>query len=650
MRTSLRSAKTLPREEILTRTGLAAAALDALQATHEGSRAAYADTCAAPARDSPAMRAAHEGGAKLASGLTFEAVLGEGGMGIVRLAEQRSVGRKVAVKSVREPHRSSDAGLRLLREAWVTGALEHPNVVPVYDIGVNEEGDPLIVLRRVEGETWSSLIEEPARIEGIAGRVDPLEWHLRTLVQVCHAVDFAHGRGIVHRDIKPSNVMIGRYGEVYLLDWGLATSVRADPSGRFPVAERVDGAGTLAYMAPEMLGGKGASVGVGSDVYLLGATLYEILTGEPPHVADGTFDGAVSSIVSSPPEVSASVPPMMAAVCDKAMQLRPVDRYPSAAAFREAVAEMLAARPLEALVARTDARLAVLASTVAEGGADRALVHGLVGACRLGFHEALRASPHHPRAKDGLLRALVLGATYELTSGAYETALVLADEAEPTPEVTDLRARAREGADAARARLLAMEAEADTGRGRLTRMGGAGALALMWSVLPFVSYLRVAAGKAPIAHELTIASAAHLAVWGWVAHRFRSRLSASRVNRVVVGFGFVIPFSLVLVDVAGTLARLPAENIFLSAMVTWSSLLAAAVALAWQERWVWLGALSLTVATLVAARSPAHRYECAFVGQLGMVLATVLAARAEKVARATAHADAGRPGAQKLPT
>jgi len=571
-------------------------------------------------------------------------------MGVVRLAEQRSVGRKVAVKSVREAYRSSDAGLRLLREAWVTGALEHPNVVPIYDMGVNAEGDPLVVLRRVEGETWASLIEEPARLERIAGRTDKLEWHLRTLVQVCHAVDFSHERGIVHRDIKPSNVMIGRHGEVYLLDWGLATSLRPDPSGRLPVVERVDGAGTLAYMAPEMLGGKGASIGVASDVYLLGATLYEILLGEPPHLADGTFDGAVSSIVASPPEVSASVPPMMAAVCEKAMQLRPADRYPSAAAFRDAVTEILAALPLEALVARTESRLAVLEALVAEGTGQRAEVHALVGACRLGFHEALRGAPHHPRARDGLLRALVLGATFELEQGAFETALVLAEEAEAVPEVVVLRGRAEVGAAEARARLVAMEAEVDTGRGRLTRMAGAGGLALMWAALPFVSYVRLCTGRAPIPHELALASAAHVLVWGGLTFRFRSRLSASRVNRVVVGFGFVIPFSLALVDAAGTLARLPPESIFLSAMVTWSSLLAAAVALAWQERWVWLGAVSLTFATLIAARFPARRYECAFAGQLGMVLATALAARAEASARAAKvrhPRGAGAPSGEK---
>src|SRR6185503_14452978 len=139
------------------------------------------------------------------------AVIGQGGMGVVREAEQVSLGRTVAVKTVKPDQRSPEAAQDLLREAWVTGSLEHPNVVPVHHLGLDDEGMPAIVLKRVEGVEWSKLIRDAEDVKRRYGAADLLVWNLSILMQVLNAIRFAHSRGILHRDLKPSNVMVGDF-------------------------------------------------------------------------------------------------------------------------------------------------------------------------------------------------------------------------------------------------------------------------------------------------------------------------------------------------------------------------------------------------------------------------------------------------------
>jgi len=210
------------------------------------------------------------------SALVLREKLGEGGMAVVYVAVQTALGREVAVKTARDG--DLDAARALVDEARITGALEHPNIVPVHDVGRDDQGRPLIVLKRIEGTPWSETIATAK-----------LEWNLEQLVHVCRAVAFAHSRGILHRDLKPANVMVGEFGETYVLDWGIA----------LPVDSHNDEvAGTLAYMAPEMLAAEVLTVR--ADVYLLGATLYEIVAGEPPHVAP-SITASMLSIARSQP-------------------------------------------------------------------------------------------------------------------------------------------------------------------------------------------------------------------------------------------------------------------------------------------------------------------------------------------------------------
>ncbi len=199
--------------------------------------------------------------------LVFGATLGQGGMGVVRSGKQTALDRDVAIKTLRPDHRSGGEALKLLQEGWVTGTLEHPNIVPVHDLGLDGDGAPVIVLKRIDGIDWSRLMRDGGEVERRFGAHDLLEWNLRVLLQVARAIEFAHSRALVHRDLKPENVMVGEFGEVYVLDWGIAVSLRPDET-RLPRAEAAVGiAGTPADMAPEMLGGEAPSTR--TDIYLL---------------------------------------------------------------------------------------------------------------------------------------------------------------------------------------------------------------------------------------------------------------------------------------------------------------------------------------------------------------------------------------------
>ncbi len=246
-----------------------------------------------------------------ASGIDLGTTIGTGGMGVVREGVQRSLERVVAVKTLRDELRGhTEPAAELLREARLTGTLEHPNVVPVHDVGVDEHGAPMIVLKRISGITWSELIRDADRVRELAPSGDLLEWNLRTLMQVASAIHFAHSRGVIHRDLKPDNVMIGEFGETYVVDWGIAVPLEDLKAG----ATASSPAGTPCYMAPEMLGQDGPPPpSVATDVYLLGGVLFEIVSGHPPHDGTGLVD-VLRKILTVDPEPPADAPEELAAI------------------------------------------------------------------------------------------------------------------------------------------------------------------------------------------------------------------------------------------------------------------------------------------------------------------------------------------------
>lgn len=343
-------------------------------------------------------------------GVELLSVIGEGGMAQVHLAEQTTLGRQVAVKMLRPDQRSEEKAYRLLQEAWTTGALEHPNIVPVHDIALSEDGAPQIVLKRIEGRSWSELLRSPSP--------GPLEEQLRILMDVATAVAFAHRRGFLHRDLKPENVLIGEAGDVYLVDWGIAVATSAEVGERFPLASEAKlVAGTPAYMAPEMLDPVASPLGPWTDVYLLGSILYELLAQRPPHSA-ATMTGLVHNILRGPtmPEHE----PELVRICARAMHRDPNARFESALLFRAAVQDYLKHEGARAIAKSADEAFGVWHELRAAG--ETTLADAALAKCRFGYQAALDAWPDFELAT-AKLRALDLELTeVELEAGNLESA------------------------------------------------------------------------------------------------------------------------------------------------------------------------------------------------------------------------------------
>ncbi len=480
-------------------------------------------------------------------------VIGQGGMGIVRQAEQVALGRSVAVKTVKDDKRSPEAAQDLLREAWVTGSLEHPNVVPVHHLGLDEHGMPAIVLKRVEGVEWSKLIGNADEVKRRYGATDLLAWNLSILMQVLNAIRFAHNRGILHRDLKPANVMVGDFGEVYLLDWGVAVSLRDDASGRLPLAKDAKNiAGTPCYMAPEMLAPDGdVPLSERTDVYLAGAVLFEIVVGRPPHLGKTAIE-VMTSVLTSRPEVPDDVPGELAAICRRAMAHDPADRFESAEAVRLALQGYLEHRGSDQLVQRAKLRLDELAALLATSPIDRdghrEEVYRLFGACRFGFHEALAAWKENEAARTGLRRATIAVAEYELATGDPHSAVTLLSELDDAPALLE---RAREAAAKQADRQRALEElnyAHDLAVGRRDRGKLATTVGIVFTLAPML--LQSAVGTHFENHAVHVAWSGAFAViiltWVWFG---RSRLTTTLVNRRLLGtmvFMFVAQTVLVM--------------------------------------------------------------------------------------------------------
>ncbi len=407
------------------------------------------------------------------------ATLGEGGMGIVRESEQLAIGRSIAVKTLKPGQHTSPAILKLLQEAWITGALEHPNIVPIYDVQVTD-GVPRILLKRIEGKSWADQLKEEEGERDDAS----LEKHLRILMQVAQAAHFAHTRGFVHRDIKPENVMLGAYGEVYLLDWGIAVAMEDDGTGRFPLAsEQHHIAGTPAYMAPEQLGGADPKLGPATDVFLLGATLYELVTGSCPNASDEP-SGLLRQVFLCENPVPDSVPSTLRAILQRALARNPGDRFADANELRIAIEDFLEHRGSERLVdgaLETQNRL-----TAAIESQDDDAVDGLFRECVFGYQAALEAWPENERARTQLDGISVVRAAYALENGHLGSARSALRYLSGTPprHIREALQKAEENAAKKERDLSRLRDDGDFGIAIRTRTFFIGLLGLLLTISP----------------------------------------------------------------------------------------------------------------------------------------------------------------------
>ena len=245
-------------------------------------------------------------------------ILGEGGMGVVYLAEQNFPKRQVALKTLKSPNVSMEK--LLLKEAMITGSLSHPDIIPIFEISRRENGLE-VLMQKVEGKTLKEMIN------GQPQKGDDLRFCISVLLRVCQALEYAHTQNIVHRDIKPENIMYGQFGEVYLLDWGISFNITETSSTRLLV-------GSPAYMAPEMLDGDLARISKQTDIYLLGATLFEICMGKPPHGGENLDEVFESIRQSAPQHFPEDVFTQLEHLYQFACQKNPQERPDSVAQFR----------------------------------------------------------------------------------------------------------------------------------------------------------------------------------------------------------------------------------------------------------------------------------------------------------------------------
>ena len=271
-----------------------------------------------------------------------------GGMGTIDIAVDRALDRRVAVKTLHTHLRSSDAAVRLfLREARLTGLLDHPHIVPVYDLGERDAEHLYFAMKLVEGQTLSDVIRAlprgPLETTTLYGLLD-------VLTKVCDALAFAHSRGVLHCDIKPANIMVGEFGQVYMMDWGIARLVAAeaspasapDPLATPAIGSATDNSiiGTPCYMSPEQARGDRSKLDARSDVFLLGSVLYEILARRPPYASSDrteTISLAANGSFPAPRKVvkDGGVPPELERIVLRAMAKNPEARYSSVVALRD---------------------------------------------------------------------------------------------------------------------------------------------------------------------------------------------------------------------------------------------------------------------------------------------------------------------------
>jgi len=290
-----------------------------------------------------------------------------GGLGEVFVAHDTELNRRVALKEIQVRHaKNPDARARFLQEAKITGNLEHPGIVPVYALGIDADGRPYYAMRFVQGDTLKGAIDEfhtadKNSARDTSERAIALRKLLQRFIDVCNAIEYAHSRGVLHRDLKPGNILIGKYGETLVVDWGLAKMMaKKEPAvapsmsnphlsstldrGSTPTAMGTV-LGTPQFMSPEQASGELDELGPATDVYSLGATLYMLLTGIAPLVGDDLRDllrRVQQGQIRRPRQVRRDVPPALEAICLKAMNLSPNRRYPSARALADDLERWLA--------------------------------------------------------------------------------------------------------------------------------------------------------------------------------------------------------------------------------------------------------------------------------------------------------------------
>ncbi len=369
--------------------------------------------------------------------------IGRGGMGAVFRARQLSLGRDVALKMLHgaDSGSSNQSLPGFLAEAYVTGRLDHPNIVPVYDLGQTRDGAVYYAMKLVGGHSWGEKLKAGA---------DDLEAQLAILDQVCNAVAFAHSRGVLHNDLKPANVMVGPFGEVLLMDWGLAVSFGdATRAAGLPHCSSLQSpCGTPGYMPPELAEGRGEDLGPWTDIYLLGAILFELLSGRPPHVGRSFLEVVIAAALGRCPEPPSGAPAGLVRLMRRALSAQPEARHPDVASFQRELRQHLQHRESLQISELAREQLASCrqraAAQVGQEAGSALLYEGYAEAVA-GFCQARRLWPESDEARSGEREARLECAAMALGLGDLGLAEGQLARLEPGPDVAAAEAALREG-------------------------------------------------------------------------------------------------------------------------------------------------------------------------------------------------------------
>lgn len=533
------------------------------------------------------VRSATDDGLDDSQGLAVFGLLGSGGMGAVHEGRQLGLGRAVALKSVLG-EATIEKQRDLVREGQVMALLEHPNIVPVYTLR-HVEGKPVIVLKKIVGDRWSDRMKQ-----------EDMAWNVSVLLKVADAVRFAHSKGILHRDLKPSNVMIGQFGEVYVLDWGSAVSTREEHRGKVPLATSVfKPFGSAPYMSPEMLNPAWATIAETTDVYLLGAILYEIVMGAPPHLAKSAQE-MYRNVERSRPRYRKEIPTELVAILQQAMRREPRQRFQSVDALQEALVEFMKHRASHEMMLRGTLLLEGLRGATQSSSASS--VYDIFQRCKFAFNEALRTWPENVRARELLGECGAIVADFELSRGEPALAARLLQESGVeggTRSARIAQALRRKRRLAAHAAYLRRDLDVHlASEMRRVVMVGIG---LLWVVVPlwlFVGLEQTSYRSQSASHAgfLFICGVITLVTKGWV--------DSSASNRALFKIVLCGAFSAVAINWGSWSMGLPPHHAQVYHLFVFLvCALSTTVHVDWRA---WPAMLGFLVAFLVAARSPAY--------------------------------------------
>jgi serine/threonine-protein kinase len=295
----------------------------------------------------------------------------KGGLGVVSVAFDNELDREVAFKEIKDEYADNNGSrAQFVLEAEITGKLEHPGIIPIYGLGTDQTGRPFYAMRFIRGDSLADAIEQHHSPKALTQDATKRSLELRELLgrflDVCDALEYAHSRGVLHRDLKPGNIMLGPFGETLVVDWGLALPLNRVPEGFESTQDaltttKTDSAslprekgravGTPAYMPPEQAAGDFERLGARSDVYGLGAILYELLTGKRP-VSGTTIEEVLDAVskgeIKPPRSINSQISPALEAVCMKALSFKPEARYAAPRALAADVKTWLADEPVSA--------------------------------------------------------------------------------------------------------------------------------------------------------------------------------------------------------------------------------------------------------------------------------------------------------------